>query len=143
MTKQPSPRLRLALTIVQSVLLVLTITAVCLAVILAISYLSVEDPSADSTTSEQIGIGLSRAFSAAFFVFAAITTAILTIPGEIIAILLTKKTVGWGKFFGIFGIVSYSVLVLICGVFWIFVIYAKRPPPTSRAEAAFLYIKAF
>ena len=122
MTKQTSPKLKLALTIIQAILLGLALVTTCFAVAFAVSFLSIEDAATDSTTSEQIGVGLSRAFSAVFFVISAIATAILTIPGEILAIWLARKTEGGKKIFGVCSIVAYAVFVLVCGVFWIFVI---------------------
>lgn len=122
MQKPSSDKLRLALTITQAVLLVLAAVAVCFAVSLGVSFLSIEDAPLDSTTSEEIGVGLSRAFTAVFFVIAAVVTLLLSIPGEIIAILMTVKTKGWGKTFGICGIVAYAVFMLSCGIFFLLVV---------------------
>ena len=112
----------LALCIIQSVLLALTAVTLFFSVLFAISYLTVPDIPEGSEIGTQISVGLSRGLSAAFFVIAAIATAILSVPGEAIAISLTAKNTGRSRVYGICAIVIYAVFILACGVFWIFVV---------------------
>ena len=122
MPKTKTQKLQIALVIIQTVLLVLATVAVGFAIAFAVSFLSIEDAAQDSTVSEQLGVGLSRAFSAVFFVIAAACTTLLAIPGEIVSVLTTVKTKGWRKTLGICGIVAHAVFVVACGVLLVFIV---------------------
>ena len=113
---------RLVLSIVQTALLILAAVAVFFAVTFAISYLSIEELPEGSEIGAQIGTGLSRGFSAVFFIIAAVCTAILSVPGEAVAILIAVRSRGWGRTYSICAAVAHAVFLLTCAVFWILIV---------------------
>ena len=121
MSSSKSKNIRLALSITQTVLLLLAVATVCFAITCAISALSVQTPPEGSGVSEQISAGLSRGFGAAFFVISAIAATVIAIPGETVAIVMATKSYGWGRVYGICAAVGYVLLLLICAVFWVLI----------------------
>lgn len=121
MSSSKSKNVRLALSIAQTILLILTVAAVFFAVSCAISGLSVQTPPEGSEVGEQIGAGLSRGFSAVFFVIGAIAATVIAIPGEAVALAMATRSYGWGRVYGICAAVGYVLLLLICAVFWVLI----------------------
>ncbi len=121
MTHAPKSRGKLptVLAILQTVLLVLSAAAFSFAIIFAVSYFSVAEAPEGSEIGEQISVGLSRGLSAVFFVIATVFTAVFSIPGEIVAILMILKTRERRRIYGICATVLHALLPLSCAVLWI------------------------
>lgn len=112
---------RLALSIAQTVLLVLTVIALFFAITCAVTSLSVADPPEGSDIGTQIGAGLSRGFNAVFFILSAVFVFILSVPGEIVAIIMVARSYGWGRVYGICATVAYVLAIATCAVFWVMI----------------------